>query len=194
MFASISSNSTYKWVNKRCWANKWYYLWCLLPSRTYIVTPRQSRIVKGIHGLLKVSPGSALPDPSMPCGRATPKMALQPFKGWLACRRVACSRLLSPWTHHTVWGFPTVYCSHSSVHGRIARSIHGLPKVLLGPTMLYPSTPCGQANSKKALQPFQEWSSLKAGSLWSSFTPLETRCHTPMHLWAKVNKNWIKTY
>jgi hypothetical protein len=86
MFASISSNSTHKWVNKRWWANKWYHLWCLLPSRTYIVTPRQSRIAKGIHGLLKVSPGSYLPDPSMPCWRATPEMALQPFMGWLACR------------------------------------------------------------------------------------------------------------
>jgi hypothetical protein len=29
-------------------------------------------------------------------------------------------------------------------HGRMARGCHGLPKVSLGPTMPYPSTPCGQ--------------------------------------------------
>jgi hypothetical protein len=131
---------------------------------------------------LKFHPGPPCLTLLCPAGGPPPKWPYSRLRGGLPAGRVACSRLLSPWTHHTVWGFPTVYCSHSSVHGRIARSIHGLPKVLLGPTMLYPSTPCGQANSKKALQPFQEWSSLKAGSLWSSFTPLETRCHTPMHL------------
>jgi hypothetical protein len=150
MFASISYNSTHKWVNKRCWANKWYYLWWPLPSRTYIVTPRQSRIAKGIHGLLKVSPGSTMPDPSMPCGRATLKWPYSHLWGGSSAGQTACSRLLPTWTDHTVRGFPTVHWSHSSVYGHMARSIHGLPKVFLGPAMPYPSTPCGQANSKTA--------------------------------------------
>jgi hypothetical protein len=38
---------------------------------------------RGGHGLPKVSPGSAMPDPSMPCGRATRKIALQLFWGVL---------------------------------------------------------------------------------------------------------------
>jgi hypothetical protein len=36
----------------------------------------------GGHGLLKVSPGLAMPDPSTPCGRAIPETALWPFQGW----------------------------------------------------------------------------------------------------------------
>jgi hypothetical protein len=36
----------------------------------------------GIHGLPKVSPGPAMPDPSTPCGRATPETALHQFLVW----------------------------------------------------------------------------------------------------------------
>jgi hypothetical protein len=36
--------------------------------------------------LNKVSPGHALPYPSMYCNQATPEMAFQPFLGWPACR------------------------------------------------------------------------------------------------------------
>jgi hypothetical protein len=43
-------------------------------------------MAKGIHGLPKVSPGPALPYPSMPCGRATPETAFQPFRRWPAHR------------------------------------------------------------------------------------------------------------
>jgi hypothetical protein len=35
----------------------------------------QARIARGIHGLPRVSPRPSMPDPSMPCGRATPKTA-----------------------------------------------------------------------------------------------------------------------
>jgi hypothetical protein len=34
------------------------------------------------HGLPKVSPGPAMPDPATPCKRATPETALRPFQGW----------------------------------------------------------------------------------------------------------------
>jgi hypothetical protein len=46
----------------------------------------QARMARGIHGLPKVSPGPAMPNPPMPCGRATPETALWPFLGWLAPR------------------------------------------------------------------------------------------------------------
>jgi hypothetical protein len=38
-------------------------------------------MARGIHGLPKVSPGPAMPDPSMPCKWATPKTALRPYAG-----------------------------------------------------------------------------------------------------------------
>jgi hypothetical protein len=43
-------------------------------------------MAKGIHGLPKVSSGPALPNPSTPCGRATPETALRPFRRWPAHR------------------------------------------------------------------------------------------------------------
>jgi hypothetical protein len=39
------------------------------------------RMARGGHGLPKVSPGTAMPYPSMPWGRATPETALRPFQG-----------------------------------------------------------------------------------------------------------------
>jgi hypothetical protein len=41
---------------------------------------------RGGHGLPKVSPRTAMPFSSTPCGRATPETALEPFQGWPACR------------------------------------------------------------------------------------------------------------
>jgi hypothetical protein len=38
-------------------------------------------MARGGHGLPKVSPGPAMPDPSTPWGRATPEKPLRPFKG-----------------------------------------------------------------------------------------------------------------
>ena len=43
-------------------------------------------MARGGHGLPKVSPGPAMPDPSTPCGRATPETALRPFQGRVAHR------------------------------------------------------------------------------------------------------------
>jgi hypothetical protein len=39
-------------------------------------------MARGDHGLPKVSPGPAMPYPSMPYRQATPETALQPFMGW----------------------------------------------------------------------------------------------------------------
>jgi hypothetical protein len=46
----------------------------------------KARMARGIHRLPKVSPGPAMPDPSMPCGLANPKTSIQPFLGWPAYR------------------------------------------------------------------------------------------------------------
>jgi hypothetical protein len=44
----------------------------------------QGRMGRGIQGLPKVSSGPAIPDPSMPCRRATLETDLRPFQGWPA--------------------------------------------------------------------------------------------------------------
>jgi hypothetical protein len=49
---------------------------------------------RGDHGHPKVSSGLNMPDPSMPCRRATPETALWPFRGW-PTRRVGCLRMSS---------------------------------------------------------------------------------------------------
>jgi hypothetical protein len=41
------------------------------------------RMARGGHGLPKVSPGPAMPNPSKPCGRATPETALRKICGGL---------------------------------------------------------------------------------------------------------------
>jgi hypothetical protein len=43
-------------------------------------------VARGGHGLPKGSPVPARPDPSTPCGQATPKTALRLFLGWPARR------------------------------------------------------------------------------------------------------------
>jgi hypothetical protein len=47
-----------------------------------ILSFHQARMARGIRGLSKVSPGPAQPDPSMPCGQATPETASQLFRVW----------------------------------------------------------------------------------------------------------------
>jgi hypothetical protein len=44
-----------------------------------VITSIDGRMARGGHGLPKVSPGSAMPYPSTPAGRATPKTALGPM-------------------------------------------------------------------------------------------------------------------
>jgi hypothetical protein len=63
----------------------------------------------------------------------------------------------------------------------MARGGHGLPKVLLGPALLDPSTPCGWATPETALRPFHGWLAFRAGSLCSfnSTTLSDTPRRTP---------------
>jgi hypothetical protein len=60
------------------------------------------------------------------------------------------------------------------LQARMARGIHGIPKVSLVPTMPDLSTPCGQAIPETALRPFLGWSTSTAGGLQPSSTPLES--------------------
>jgi hypothetical protein len=81
----------------------------------------------------KVSPGRAMPYPSTSCGFPAYSLGgLQP--------------LFYPFGHPTpytyarrpLWNEMFRFCN---LYGRMARGGHGLPKVLLGPAMPYPSTP-----------------------------------------------------
>jgi hypothetical protein len=59
-------------------------------------------------------------------------------------------------------------------HGPMARSGHGLPKVLFRPSMPYPSTLCGQATPEM-------WPAHRAGGMRLSSTSLDTPRCTPMN-------------
>jgi hypothetical protein len=74
-------------------------------------------------------------------------------------------------------------------HGSMAMGGHGLPKVLPGPAMPYPSTPCRQATPITALWPFQGWPAHRAGRLRPFSTPLDTPRRTPML--STVTLAWI---
>jgi hypothetical protein len=61
--------------------------------------------------------------------------------------------------------------------GRMARGVHGLPKVSPGTAMPYPCMPCGPATPETAIQ---GWPVHRAGGLRPSFTPLDIPCRTPL--------------
>jgi hypothetical protein len=63
------------------------------------------------------------------------------------------------------------------MHGHMTRGGHGLPKVSPGPAMPYPSSSYGET-----IWLFQAWSTLRAGGLWPSSTPLDTQRRTPMNI------------
>jgi hypothetical protein len=67
----------------------------------------------------------------------------------------------------------------------MARGGHGLPKVLLGPAMPYPSTLCGWATPETAFWAFQGWYTPEApeapvGGLWPYSIPLDTTFRPPV--------------
>jgi hypothetical protein len=62
-------------------------------------------MVRGGHGLPKVSPGPAMPDPSTSCGRATPEKALRLFQGWPACRVGGLRPSSTPFGHPTPYAY-----------------------------------------------------------------------------------------
>jgi hypothetical protein len=73
-----------------------------------------------------------------------------------------------------------VKLSGGQKQARMAKGIHGLPKVSPGPALSNPSTPCGRATPKTALWPFLGWSACRAGSLRPSSTPLDTPRRTDL--------------
>jgi hypothetical protein len=78
-----------------------------------------------IIDFLKFHPGLPCPNPLNPAGRPPLKRPYSCFRGGPSARRVACSRLLPPWTPHAVHLWEA-----------------GLPKELLEPVIPYPSMPC----------------------------------------------------
>jgi hypothetical protein len=137
-------------------------------------------MARGGHGLPKVSLGPAMPKPSMPYGRATPKMALQLFGGWPARRAVglqpSSSHLDNPC--HT----PMILTDVISAGAYISRSIHGLLKSSPGPPP-NPITlhPAG-SHSKTAIHPFQRWPPARQMTCNRLPTPLDTPCPTTLHV------------
>jgi hypothetical protein len=69
---------------------------------------------RGGHGLPKVSLEPTMPYPSLPCGRATPEMALVPFQGWLACRVGELQPSSCPLGHPTPYAY--VYTVRTENH------------------------------------------------------------------------------
>jgi hypothetical protein len=51
-----------------------------------VKTNNHGRMARDGKGFFKVLPRPVMFYPSMPCWRATPETALQPFQGWPACR------------------------------------------------------------------------------------------------------------
>jgi hypothetical protein len=70
--------------------------------------------------------------------------------------RVAACKACGLRPSYYPYGYPMMYASEEKVkgrdegkHGHMARGGHGLLQVSLGPTMPYPSTPCGQPPLKR---------------------------------------------
>jgi len=65
----------------------------------------------------------------------------------------------------------------------MVRSDHGLPKVSPGPTMPYPSIPCGQAIPETALWLFQGWPTRRASVFYplGHPTPYAYVCKEKLH-------------
>jgi hypothetical protein len=147
---------------------------------------RYGRMARGGHGLPKVSPRSAMPNPSKPCGHAgrpPMKRSYSCLRGGPPSGRGACGCLLPLWKPHAVLFSCFVELKISSsitieLHRKLkiriemfyslyevlifsnqacmGRGIHRLPKVSPGPTMPNRSIQCGQATPKTALWPFRE--------------------------------------
>jgi hypothetical protein len=69
----------------------------------------------------------------------------------------------------------TVASLHSNHQSRMERGGHGLPKVLLRPTLPYRSMPCGEASPETA-----SWPAHEAGGQRLSYTLLDTPWRTPI--------------
>jgi hypothetical protein len=66
---------------------------------------KQAHMARGIHGLPKVSPRPALPNPSMTPGPATPKTALLPFQGLVCSQGGQPAALSYPFGHPTLYAY-----------------------------------------------------------------------------------------
>jgi hypothetical protein len=69
------------------------------------VNSRQALMASGTLGLPKFSPGPAMPDPSMPCRRATPETGFVRFRGGPLAGQTVYGSLLPPWIPQVVWAW-----------------------------------------------------------------------------------------
>jgi hypothetical protein len=64
----------------------------------------------------------------------------------------------------------------------MAKGGYGLPKVLLGPAMPYPSALCGWATPETAFRALKGWSARRVGGLRPSSIPLDTPFRPSAHV------------
>jgi hypothetical protein len=119
-------------------------------------------MVRGIHGLPKVSPGPAMTNPSTPFRRVTPKMALRPFLEGPTRKAGGLQPFSTPFDTPCRTGLIpssiTILGSHLQ-HGWVRHSqgvLAGRHSVgyLRGQRMAAGHLPCGQATPKTTIRPF----------------------------------------
>jgi hypothetical protein len=71
-------------------------------STIYFHFSYHGRMARGDHGLPKVLPGPAMPNPFTPCRLTTPETAYSCFRGGLPARLAASGHLLPLWTPHAI--------------------------------------------------------------------------------------------
>jgi hypothetical protein len=83
-------------------------------------TALKASMARGIHGLPKVAPGLAMPDPvtlPRPAGGLPLKRSHGRFRVGSPARQAACGRLLPVWIPHTVRACFPIFRSHAKSHG-----------------------------------------------------------------------------
>jgi hypothetical protein len=104
----------------------------------------QARLPWGIHGLTKLLPRSAVPYPSMPCGRPPLKRAYGHFRSCRPQGGQPVAVLLKGRMRMAM-----------TMQARIPWGIHGLTKLLPRSAVSYPSMPCGRPPLKRAYGHFR---------------------------------------
>jgi hypothetical protein len=135
-------------------------------------------MIKGIILFIITIPAILIPSP-LPCLRS------QDFSRseMLRCHAGAGDRppsLSLPWRVTCPNSRDRVNTWLRDTRANIARGGHGLPKVVPGLAMPYPSTPCGRATPETDILLFHGWPARRAGGLRRSFTPLDTPRRAPM--------------
>jgi hypothetical protein len=116
------------------------------------------RMVRGGHGLSKVSLGPTLPYPSTLCGWA-PLRPYGCFRGGPSAEWAAFSRFLPPWTPHAVrlWEWLIVLAFLFSFNVCFFQDFWDFHRLLAWGFQGVRRWPCRRASPETAIRPFQGW-------------------------------------